>query len=90
MTYHQGVKIETQSGVRLAAVAGMFYPGDAGTLAREVGEYLRQSAEEPLAPGFPKLVIVPHAGYAYSGPVAAHAYSLLRPARGSVRRVVLL
>jgi len=41
-----------------------------------------------LAPGFPKAVIVPHAGYIYSGPVAASAYDLLRPARGIVRRVV--
>jgi MEMO1 family protein len=90
LIYYQSVKIESRSGVRPAAVAGMFYPGDAGTLAREIEEYLGQSAEEPIAQGFPKLVIVPHAGYIYSGPVAAHAYSLLRPARGIVRRVVLL
>jgi AmmeMemoRadiSam system protein B/AmmeMemoRadiSam system protein A len=68
----------------------MFYPGDAVALARAVEDYLGQSAEEPIAQGFPKLVIVPHAGYIYSGPVAAHAYSLLRPARDIVRRVVLL
>jgi len=76
--------------VRPAAVAGTFYPGDARALASDIGEYLDQTHEKPLAPGFPKAVIVPHAGYAYSGPVAASAYDLLRPARGIVRRVVLL
>jgi len=90
LTYHQSVNIGTRSGVRPAAVAGTFYPGDAGTLAREVEGYLAQSAGEPIARGFPKLVIVPHAGYIYSGPVAAHASSLLRPACGIVRRVVLI
>ena len=40
--------------------------------------------------GFPKAVIAPHAGYIYSGPVAAYAYDALTPARGIVKRVVLL
>ena len=75
---------------RPAAVAGMFYPGDARSLAREIADYLDQTAQQVPAPGFPKVVIVPHAGYIYSGPVAASAYDLLRPARGIVRRVVLL
>ena len=51
---------------------------------------LGQSAGSGLAPGFPKALIVPHAGYVYSGSVAAEAYDRLRPARGIVRRVVLL
>ncbi len=51
---------------------------------------LAHSAASGLAPGFPKAVIVPHAGYVYSGSVAAAAYDRLRPARGIVRRVVLL
>ena len=38
----------------------------------------------------PKAVIAPHAGYVYSGPIAAHAYALLAPARGTIERVVLL
>ena len=42
------------------------------------------------AGGVPKAVIVPHAGYVYSGPVAAAAYALLAPARGVITRVVLL
>src|SRR5215467_2473980 len=78
------------SDVRPAAVAGMFYPDDPRELASEVDTYLDRTGEEPQAPGFPKALIVPHAGYIYSGPVAAHAYDVLRPARGVVRRVVIL
>src|SRR5712691_6618451 len=76
--------------VRPPAVASLFYPGDAPTLAEEVSSYLDQTEEAPLEPGFPKAVIVPHAGFIYSGPVAASAYDRLRPARGIVRRVVIL
>ena len=76
--------------VRPAAVAGMFYPANARELAWEVDNMLGHSAGRGLAPGFPKALIVPHAGYVYSGPVAAEAYDRLRPARGIVRRVVLL
>jgi len=76
--------------VRPPAVAQLFYPGDARSLADEVTSYLEQTQDTPLAPGFPKAVIVPHAGYIYSGPVAASAYDLLRPARGVVRRAVVL
>jgi AmmeMemoRadiSam system protein B/AmmeMemoRadiSam system protein A len=76
--------------VRPAAVAGMFYPASSRELALEVDDMLGHSAGAGLAPGFPKALIVPHAGYVYSGPVAAEAYDRLRPARGIVRRVVLL
>lgn len=76
--------------VRPAAVAGTFYPGDAHALAAEV-EDLLGSVEQPVPRlGYPKALVVPHAGYIYSGSVAARAYDELAPARGSVRRVVLL
>jgi len=78
------------SGVRPPAVAGMFYPEDPRDLADEIAAHLDATGETAQSPGFPKAVIVPHAGYVYSGPVAAHAYDLLRPARGVVRRVVIL
>lgn len=77
-------------GVRPPAVAGMFYPGERAALERELSEFLEQAGSAVVAPGFPKAVIVPHAGYIYSGAVAAHAYDRLRAARGIVRRVVLL
>ena len=76
--------------VRPAAVAGMFYPGEARELAETVAAHLDSADETPQRPGFPKALIVPHAGYVYSGPVAASAYDLLRPARGVVKRVVIL
>src|SRR5882672_3523618 len=76
--------------VRPPAVASLFYPGDARTLAGEIADYLERTGDAPIAPGFPKAVIVPHAGFVYSGPVAASAYDRLRPARGIVRRVVIL
>jgi len=68
----------------------MFYPRDAGELEREVAEFI--DGVESLAPrfGHPKALIVPHAGYLYSGPVAARAYDELAAARGMVKRVVLL
>jgi len=76
--------------IRPAAVAGAFYPGDSAQLAAEVDELLGgvEQFEPQLA--YPKALIVPHAGYIYSGPVAAAAYDQLRAARGRVKRVVLL
>lgn len=78
------------ANVRPAAVAGAFYPGDSRELLAEIDALL--GAVESLAPcfGHPKALIVPHAGYVYSGGVAASAYSELASARGVVRRVVML
>jgi AmmeMemoRadiSam system protein A len=78
------------SALRPAAVAGAFYPADPRALLSDVGEML--DAVEAFAPrlGFPKVVIVPHAGFIYSGPTAAHAYDALGLGRGIVKRVVLL
>ena len=76
------------STVRPAAVAGAFYPGDPQALAAQLGELLASASGE--AGETPKAVIVPHAGYVYSGAVAARAYEALAPARDSVPRVVLL
>jgi AmmeMemoRadiSam system protein B/AmmeMemoRadiSam system protein A len=77
------------ASIRNAAVAGMFYPGDARSLISEVDDLLGGVEPAPRL-GFPKALVVPHAGYIYSGPVAARAYDELAPARGLVKRVVLL
>lgn len=78
----------TTHDVRPAAVAGMFYPGARPRLAADVRAYL---GDVRVAPGAtPKAVIVPHAGFVYSGLVAASAYARLAPLRDVVRRVVLL
>ena len=76
--------------LRPAAVAGMFYPGNSRALAKEVDDLLGGAQAHAPQVGFPKAIIVPHAGYIYSGGVAASAYDAVRPGRDIVRRVVLL
>jgi AmmeMemoRadiSam system protein B len=71
---------------RPPAVAGTFYPADPDVLAARV---------DGLVPGdstgrTPKALIVPHAGYDYSGPVAGLGYATLGAAREQIDRVVLL
>jgi AmmeMemoRadiSam system protein B len=72
----------------------MFYPGDPATLAATVDSLFRSAAEAPVltdeSTTAPKALIVPHAGYVYSGATAARAYALLASQRQRVRRVVLL
>jgi AmmeMemoRadiSam system protein B len=72
---------------RMPAVAGMFYPDNAEVLRQMVDEFLHDNISEEPAP---KAIIVPHAGYIYSGPVAARAYSTLRSVREQIERVILL
>jgi len=74
--------------VRLPAVSGLFYPDDPDTLRRMVSGFLAEVPDHPGEP--PKAIIVPHAGYIYSGPVAASVYARLARARDRIRRVVLL
>jgi hypothetical protein len=76
--------------LRNPAVAGMFYPADAAELQTMLNTFLAPLKPAPETTLPPKAMIVPHAGYIYSGPVAASAYRLLWPARNSIRRVVLL
>jgi AmmeMemoRadiSam system protein B len=74
--------------VRPAAVAGMFYPESAAALARALAQLLA-GAPQARAPQA-KAIIAPHAGYVYSGPVAASIYAPLAALRGTVSRVILL
>ena len=74
---------------RPAAVAGTFYPESPATLAREVGQMLANARGTKTAR--PKAIIVPHAGYVYSGPVAASLYASLEGLREEpIERVILL
>lgn len=73
---------------RPPAVAGVFYPDDAGCLRREVRRHLAQAACVAGPP--PKALIVPHAGFVYSGPTAACAYARLAACAARIERVVLL
>ncbi len=63
--------------VRQPAVAGIFYAGTARELRDDVGTYMR-GAVPPAVPGTIIGLVVPHAGYMYSGATAAHAYALLK------------
>jgi len=75
--------------VRAPAVAGRFYPADPDALAGLVDAMLDAVAadpDEPLASAY----VVPHAGYRYSGPTAAHVYGRLRAHSKEVSRVVLI
>jgi len=74
---------------RPAAVAGMFYPASASELRRQVDELLAGAASRGRAAA-PKVLIAPHAGYIYSGPVAASAYAQIAGRADRIRRVVLL
>ena len=78
------------ASIRSAAVAGTFYPADARALTAELDELLGGVEQSEPRLGFPKALIVPHAGYIYSGAIAASAYEELGNARGIVRRVVML
>lgn len=74
--------------VRPAAVAGAFYPGEPERLRGDVDKLL---AAVPQYRGpAPKAVIAPHAGYIYSGPVAAHAFATLRDGAPDIDRVVVI
>jgi AmmeMemoRadiSam system protein B len=76
------------SAIRPTAVAGTFYPAAASELQAQLDAML-QSAPAAL-PAQPKAIIVPHAGYIYSGPIAARAYAPLAAWREKISRVVLL
>ena len=75
--------------IRPAAVAGSFYPAAPAQLQRQIAEFLGRNGQDGTGPS-PKALIAPHAGYIYSGPIAAAAYARLAPARGRISRVVLL
>jgi AmmeMemoRadiSam system protein B len=90
-----GARIQ-ESSIRPPAVAGLFYPGEPSRLRLEVERMLAAAASPQPRPPSPqaqkslKALIVPHAGYVYSGPVAAAAYALLSGLRNRIRRVVLI
>lgn len=84
----QGNAENVSTKVRPPAVAGLFYPGDPEELRDVISEYLAQAPT--VAGPVPKALIVPHAGYIYSGVIAAAAYSLVAHQRRRIRRVVLI
>jgi hypothetical protein len=95
--FRQNVSLKT----RPPAVAGQFYPGNPAELRRMIEGFLRKvkptdtpacvaEATSSRRRPAPKAVIAPHAGYIYSGPIAASAYARFAAARDSIKRVVLI
>ena len=80
----------TATKVRRPAVAGMFYDADIGALRRSIETAFADAIARPTGAAPPKAVIAPHAGYVYSGAIAATAFARLEPAGAVIRRVVLL
>lgn len=76
-----------QQTIRHPAVAGSFYPADPERLKTMIAHFFDEVEETPQAP---KAIIAPHAGYVYSGPVAATAYARLRSVAGQIDKVVLI
>jgi hypothetical protein len=77
--------------IRPTAVAGAFYPGEPAVLMHDIRAMLAAARPQTLANNVHiKALIVPHAGYVYSGPIAASAYAQLIPLRHKIRHVVLL
>ena len=75
------------SGVRIPAVAGLFYPADHETLEKEVDAYLAAATTKSSQP---KAIISPHAGYKYSGAIAASAYKILQGVSEHIKHIILL
>ena len=77
-------RIEQVNGKSLrvfpSLVAGQFYPAGKEPLLRAVRSYLNDAASQEL-PGTPQALVVPHAGYVYSGKVAANGYKCLEQGR---------
>jgi AmmeMemoRadiSam system protein B len=76
--------------VRAPAVAGSFYPADPAELRALVERCLSEAGPAPRAEPLAKALVAPHAGYVYSGGVAAAAYQRAARLAGRVSRVVLL
>jgi AmmeMemoRadiSam system protein B len=76
--------------MRQPAVAGLFYPGSAEALGAAVREAFADAVDAAAGAVVPKALVVPHAGYVYSGAIAASAYARIASARSTIRRVVLL
>lgn len=62
--------------VRRPVIAGSWYPGKPETLKRDIGRYLKDAGAEDIS-SKPVAIVTPHAGYVYSGPVAAYAYKAI-------------
>ncbi|HEX9124657.1 MAG TPA: AmmeMemoRadiSam system protein B [Actinomycetota bacterium] len=82
------MRSRTTGGVRATVAAGTFYPSNPDELTAMVDELL-DGASTVAGGSVPHAIVVPHAGYVYSGPIAASGYATIRPAANRFRRVAL-
>lgn len=75
--------------IRPATVAGSFYPASSKQLSNMIEQAFKLAAPPPH-PRRPKALIVPHAGFIYSGAIAASAYQYIIPYRDVIKRIVLI
>lgn len=83
-----GCRGAVEGEVREPAVAGSFYPAGAGALKEMIKGHLERAEVASLST--PRGLVVPHAGYVYSGATAAYAYKILKARAGEIDRVILL
>ena len=76
--------------IRNAAVAGLFYPDDPKELRHAVSRFLSDVTQIDTDATQPKALIVPHAGYIYSGAAAATGFARLLPFKQLIKQIVLL
>lgn len=88
MDMETNVSTATERRYREATAAGLFYPAGAQSLRATLDDCL--GAVREVAPAHARAIVVPHAGYRYSGPVAAHGYLSLGPQYRHIRRVVIV
>ena len=86
----QSQQSQQSQQVRAPAVAGLFYPAEPARLRADVEAMLAAARRADDGGTAPAALIVPHAGYVYSGPTAALAWARAEARRGRVRRVVML
>lgn len=75
--------------VRYPAVAGSFYPSDENELRKMIRDYLSKAKDVDIK-GRLRALVEPHAGYIYSGPVAAYGYKLLEKHSAKIKKVLLI
>jgi len=88
MFFLQPKEIPVQENVRKPYVAGQFYPAQAGTLDIMVDSFLKQAEDRHL--GDIKAIIVPHAGYIYSGQTAAWGFKQLESQKDRIKKVFIM
>jgi MEMO1 family protein len=80
--------MDINQSTRPAAVAGAFYSNDATILKQDIADLLGRV--EDVESEIPKAVIAPHAGYIYSGKVAANVYAQFKTVQSSIKKIILL